>query len=80
MPFLCGYNQSKGGVPMSQRQNNLLWLKDTLEHLRTCQQQLQWAEDADAVRVLTETMLRDLECCRRICETLHHRASLQHAF
>ena len=65
---------------MSQRENNLLWLKDTLEHLKTCQQQLQWAENAQAVHVLTETMLRDLECCRRICETLHDRASLQHAF
>ena len=65
---------------MSQRENNLLWLKDTLEHLLTCQQQLEWAKDGDAVHVLTETMLRDLECCKRICESLHHRASLQHAF
>ena len=64
---------------MSQRDNNLLWLKDTLEHLRTCQKQLQWAEDAEAIAVLTETMLRDLERCRRICETLHDRASLQFA-
>ncbi|HLJ96798.1 MAG TPA: hypothetical protein VKU02_26730 [Gemmataceae bacterium] len=62
---------------MSQRDHNLLWLKDTLEHLRTCQQQLEWAKDAEAVQVLTETMLRDLERCRRLCETLHERASLQ---
>jgi hypothetical protein len=54
-------------------------LKDMLEHLAMCQQQLAWAEDGEAVHVLTETMLRDLECCRRICETLHRRASLQHA-
>ena len=64
---------------MSQREANLLWLKDTLEHLSDCHKQLQWAEDAEAIYVLTETMLRDLECCRRICETLHHRASLQYA-
>ena len=62
---------------MSQRESNLLWLKDMLEHLRACQQQLQWAEDAEAVRVLTETMLRDLECCRRLCETLHRRTSCE---
>ena len=71
--------QAKAGVPMSQRDINLLWLKDTLEHLVTCQQQLAWAKNAEAVQVLTESMLRDLECCRRICETLHQRASLQHA-
>ena len=67
-------------MPVSQREINLLWLKDTLEHLTACQQQLEWAKDAEAVQVWTETMLRDLECCRRIWETLHHRASLQHAF
>ena len=65
---------------MSQRDVNLLWLKDTLEHLTTCRQQLEWAGNAEAVQVLTETMLRDLERCRRICESLQRRASLQHAF
>ena len=64
---------------MSQRESNLLWLKDILEHMTTCQQQLQWAQDAETVQVLTETMLRDLESCRRLCEGLHRRtASLQH--
>jgi hypothetical protein len=62
---------------MSQREVNLLWLKDTLEHLLTCQQQLEWAEDSDTVHVLTQTMLRDLECCKRLCETLQRRAGLQ---
>jgi hypothetical protein len=63
---------------MSQRESNLLWLKDLLEHLTECRQQLEWAQDANAVRVLTETMLRDLECCRRLCEHLHRRSGLQH--
>ena len=53
---------------MSQRDVNLLWLKDTIEHLKNCQQQLEWAEDAETIEVLTESMLRDLERCRRICE------------
>jgi hypothetical protein len=66
------------GVAMSQRESNLLWLRDMLDHLRSCQQQLQWAEDAEAVHVLTETMLRELECCRRVCEALQQRAALQH--
>ena len=64
---------------MSQRDLNLLWLKDTLEHLTSCRQELQWAEDAETVHLLTETMLRDLECCRRLCQALHRRAGLQHA-
>ena len=31
----------------------------------------------EAVQVITETMLRDLESCRRLCETLRRRARLQ---
>ena len=62
---------------MSQRETNLLWLKDMLEHMMQCQQQLEWAEDEEAVQVLTETMLRDLESCRRLLsETLHRRQQL----
>jgi hypothetical protein len=64
---------------MSQRETNLLWLKDTLEHLTECHEQLQWAGDDETMSVLTETMLRDLECCRRLCEDLHRRSNLQHA-
>jgi hypothetical protein len=63
---------------MSQREANLLRLKDTLEHLGDCQKQLQWADDAQAIYLLTETMLRDLDCCRRLCEGLQRRYQLQH--
>jgi hypothetical protein len=63
---------------MSQRELNLLWLKDTLEHLLTAEQQLEWTEDPETIHVLTETMLRDLDCCRRLCETLSRRSRLQH--
>ena len=35
---------------MSQREANLLWLKDMLDHLTTCQQQLEWAQDAEPSR------------------------------
>ena len=43
---------------MSQRDSNLLWLKDVLEHLRSCQRQLDWTQDTGAIHVLTDTMLR----------------------
>jgi hypothetical protein len=58
---------------MSQRESNLLWLKDLLEHLTASQERLEWAEGPDTVRVITESMLRDLERCRRLCEGLHSR-------
>lgn len=64
---------------MSQRESNLLWLKDMLDHLSSCQRQLQWTEDPETMHVLTESMLRDLECCRRLCEGLYRRTGLQHA-
>ena len=64
---------------MSRREANLLWLKDTLEHLTRCEQQLEWTEDGDTIRVLTETMLRDLECCRRLCETINRRVDSERA-
>ncbi len=60
---------------MSPRQKNLLWLKDLLEHLTACQQQLEWAEDSETVFVLTESMLADLERCKRLCESVQRRAT-----
>ncbi len=50
-----------------------MWLKDVLEHLCECRQQLEWCEDRETQQVLTESMLRDLECCRRLCDSLHRR-------
>ena len=64
---------------MSQRESNLLWLKDMLEQMTVCRDQLEWARDAETVQVLTESMLRDLESCRRLCETIQRRVQLQHA-
>jgi hypothetical protein len=63
---------------MGQRESNLLWLKDMLEHLTACQQQLEWTEDQETILVLTQTMLRDLESCRRVCEAIQHRTGCQH--
>lgn len=64
---------------MSQRESNLLWLRDTLEQLTVCRDQLEWARDSETVQVLTDSMLRDLESCRRLCEAMQRRAQLQHA-
>lgn len=64
---------------MCQRESNLLWLKDMLAHLVSCQKQLEWAEDSETIEVLTEAMIRDLDSCRRLCEKLQKQAELQFA-
>jgi hypothetical protein len=61
---------------MSQRESNLLWLRDILEHLASSQRQLEWAEDPETIRLLTENMLRDLGRCQRLCEALRRRSEL----
>jgi len=64
---------------MSRRETDLLWLKDMLEQLTTCQQQLEWSDDPETVAVLTQTMVRDLDRCRRLCLDLHRRTQLHYA-
>jgi len=64
---------------MSPRETNLLWLRDTLEQLLACRQRLEWAEDAETVGVLTQTMIRDLDRCRRLCVEIQRRVQLQNA-
>lgn len=59
---------------MKASQKNLVWLRDTIEHLAGCQQQLEWTEDAESVAIITETMLRELENCRRLCESLRRQS------
>ena len=63
---------------MSQRETNLIWLRDMLEHLADYQKQLEWTEDSQTARVLTESMIRDLDCCKRLCETIHRRSGVPH--
>jgi hypothetical protein len=71
-------NSSKGWWAVSQRDANLLWLKDLLGHLEDCQGQLEWADDEETIHLLTESMIRDLESCRRICEGLRRRVRTQY--
>jgi hypothetical protein len=55
---------------MRERQTTLLWIRDLIDHLQRCQEQLQWVDDAPSTTFLTETMLVDLTECRRLCERL----------
>ena len=54
---------------MSSRRNTMLWIKDLIEHMNRCHEQLQWA-DSRTQPFLTESLLTDLTECRRLCEEL----------
>jgi hypothetical protein len=47
----------------------MLWMKDLLEHMTRCHEQLQWA-DSRTQPFLTESLLTDLVECQRLCEEL----------
>lgn len=55
---------------MRNRRHTLLWMKDLIEHLSRCHDQLQWTDDDTTQSFLTETMLGDLDQCQRLCEQL----------
>ena len=55
---------------MRDRQNTLLWMKDLIEHMTRCHEQLEWAGDGRTESFLTESMIGDLTECRRLCEEL----------
>jgi hypothetical protein len=58
---------------MSPREANVLWLRDILEHLSTTQKQLEWVQDPETAVLLTDSMIRDLDRCRRLCESIRRR-------
>jgi hypothetical protein len=60
---------------MSQREANILYLRDLLEHLTARQRQLEWADDNQTIGQLAEAMQLDLERCLRICATLQRRCA-----
>ena len=55
---------------MRDRRNTLLWMKDLIEHMSRCQEQLQWAAEGPSESFLTDALLVDLVECRRLCEQL----------
>jgi hypothetical protein len=52
------------------RRNTLLWMKDLLDHMSRCHDQLQWASDGDTESFLAETLIGDLHECQKLCEQL----------
>jgi hypothetical protein len=58
---------------MRNRQSTLLWMKDLIDHMNRCHEQLQWTADGPTQSFLTEKMMVDLTECRRLCEQLQDR-------
>lgn len=56
------------------RHARLLWMKEVIEHLNDCHQQWHSAEGSDEY-FLAESMKRDLDELRRICELLRGRTA-----
>jgi hypothetical protein len=55
---------------MRNRRSTLLWMKDLIDHMNRCHDQLQWAPDGPTSSFLTDSLLVDLSECRRLCEQL----------
>ena len=55
---------------MRTKQHTLLWMKDLLEHMNRCHEQLQWAADKRTEAYLAETLSVDLLECHKLCEQL----------
>jgi hypothetical protein len=55
---------------MRNRRHTLLWMKDLIEHMSRCHDQLQWASDWATQKFLAEALLGDLNECQKLCEQL----------
>ena len=62
----------KEALPMT-RQAKFLWMKDLLEHMGRCQEQWQSA-DQRMESFLADSLRRDLDEFRRICDSLRHES------
>jgi hypothetical protein len=64
---------------MRNRQNTLLWMKDLIDHMSTCHEQLQWAGDGRTESFLTDTLMGDLAEIRRLCQELQNQEKRGHS-
>ena len=67
---------------MRNRRHTLLWMKDLIEHMSRCHDQLQWTNDRATQTFLAESLLGDLSQCQQLCEQLRagpiHPSPAQH--
>jgi hypothetical protein len=66
----CNLVRVKEHPMMRNRRNTLLWMKDLIEHMSRCQDQLEWANDGETQTFLADALLGDLSECQKLCEQL----------
>jgi len=66
----CPSNRVKEHPKMRNRRHTLLWMKDLIEHMSRCHDQLEWASDGDTQTFLADAMIGDLHECQKLCEQL----------
>ncbi len=59
---------------MSRHESNMLWLRDNIEHLSECYDQLNWTSEEGMIQLLIDQMLTDLENCKQICQLIQKKA------
>jgi hypothetical protein len=70
------------GTPMKRnRRKTLLWMRDLLDHMSRCHDQLEWASDGETQSFLADSLIGDLNECQKLCEQLrgaqsHERRAL----
>lgn len=55
---------------MRERQSQLLWMKDLIEHMARCHEQLQWTDEGPSAAFLADALHVDLRQCLRLCDEL----------
>ena len=71
----CHSTQVKEHPKMRNRRHTLLWMKDLIEHMSRCHDQLEWASDGDTQSFLADAMIGDLNECQKLCEQLRSTRS-----
>lgn len=64
----------KDDPTMKNRRHTLLWMKDLLDHMARCHDQLQWAGDDPTRAFLAESLMDDLAECQKLCEELREES------
>jgi hypothetical protein len=60
----------KEHLKMRNRRHTLLWMKDLIEHMSRCHDQLEMTNDGDTQSFLADSLIGDLHECQKLCEQL----------
>jgi hypothetical protein len=73
----CSTIQVKEHLKMRNRRHTLLWMKDLIEHMSRCHDQLEMTNDGETQSFLADSLIGDLNECQKLCEQLRSGHSRQ---